>query len=81
MVISNRNDYLNYRINKGIQRVGLTMSKLELTDDEQTKVMAKMGAIRDERYEKAYHILMEYWDSFDNEQKVQIDKELTRLKL
>jgi|TARA_R100001530_G_scaffold2717_1_gene4402 hypothetical protein len=29
-----------------------------------------------DKYEKAYHLLMEYWDSFDKEQQKALNKEL-----
>jgi len=32
--------------------------------------------VKEPDYETAYHILMEYWDSFPEERKEEIDKEL-----
>jgi len=31
------------------------------------------------KYEKAYNLLMEYWDSIPDEDKEELDKELTKL--
>lgn len=33
------------------------------------------------KYEKAYFILMEFWDSIDDEEKPKVDKRLRRLGL
>jgi hypothetical protein len=35
--------------------------------------------IRQCRWEKAYHILMEYWDSMPDEEKEDIDRRLTEI--
>ena len=35
----------------------------------------------DKNYESAYHILMEYWDSFPDEEKPEIHKRLQGLGL
>jgi len=41
----------------------------------------KKLAIQGLKYKKAYNLLMEYWDSLPDEEKLIIDKELKKLNL
>jgi hypothetical protein len=41
----------------------------------------KQGFIEYKNYRQAYYILLEYWDSFHDEDKKEIDKRLKKLDL
>ncbi len=43
--------------------------------------MAKLKTKTKPNYEKAYHILMDYWDYLSEEDKLEIDKKLKKVGL
>lgn len=57
-------------------------NKLEALDFNESKQLREKFRIEKiDKYEKAYHILMEYWDNFGDEDKEDINRELKKIGL